>query len=44
MIQYTVDQFLDKVTLRDLISSEQTSSKFLYDLLAQGQGTGEPAV
>lgn len=35
MIQYIVDQFLDKVTLHDLVSSEQTSSKFLYDLLAQ---------
>lgn len=35
MIQYIMDQFLDKVTLHDLVSSEQTSSKFLYDLLAR---------
>jgi Rrf2 family protein len=35
MLQYIMDQFLDKVTLHDLVSSEQTSSKFLYDLLAQ---------
>ncbi len=35
MVQFIVDQFLDKVTLHDLVSSEKTSSKFLYDLLAQ---------
>jgi Rrf2 family transcriptional regulator, iron-sulfur cluster assembly transcription factor len=35
MMQYILDQFLDKVTLQDLISSEHTSSKFLYDLMAQ---------
>ncbi|HYC27442.1 MAG TPA: Rrf2 family transcriptional regulator, partial [Chitinophagaceae bacterium] len=39
MIQYIVDQFLDKVTLADLVSSEQTSSRFLYDLLAQSTGS-----
>lgn len=43
MIQYIVDQFLDKVTLADLVSSEQTSSKFLYDLLAQSTGTLQPS-
>ena len=43
MIQYTIDQFLDKVTLHDLVSSEQTSSKFLYDLLAQGTGAENEA-
>lgn len=41
MIQYIVDQFLDKVTLHDLVSSEQTSSRFLYDLLAQSTGEVE---
>ncbi|HEX2684345.1 MAG TPA: Rrf2 family transcriptional regulator [Ferruginibacter sp.] len=41
MIQYTIDQFLDKVTLHDLVSSEQTSSKFLYDLLAQSTDMNE---
>jgi Rrf2 family iron-sulfur cluster assembly transcriptional regulator len=33
MIQYTIDQLLDKVTLHDLINSEQSSAKILEYLL-----------
>ena len=33
MIQYIVDQFLDQVTLYDLVSSEKNSSKVLHDML-----------
>jgi len=33
MIQYTIDQLLDKVTLHDLINSEETSTKILEHLL-----------
>lgn len=35
MIQYIVDQFLDQVTLYDLVSSEKNSSKILHDMLMQ---------
>lgn len=37
MIQFTVDQLLDKVTLQDLISPEQESSKLLDAILQQQQ-------
>jgi len=33
MIQYTIDQLLDKVSLHDLINPEQTSAKLLESLL-----------
>lgn len=33
MIQYTVDQLLDKVTLADLTSSEEKSSQLLHAIL-----------
>jgi Rrf2 family iron-sulfur cluster assembly transcriptional regulator len=33
MIQYTIDQLLDKVTLYDLINPEDTSSKILEHML-----------
>jgi Rrf2 family protein len=35
MIQFTVDQLLDKVTLHDLVSTEQNSAKMLRLLLEQ---------
>ncbi|ACU05232.1 RrF2 family transcriptional regulator [Pedobacter heparinus] len=35
MIQFTVDQLLDKVTLQDLISQEQESSLLLESILQQ---------
>lgn len=35
MIQFTVDQLLDKVTLHDLVSTEQNSAKVLRQLLEQ---------
>ncbi len=36
MIQVTLDQLLDKVTLADLVSSEQNSSQFLEKLMVKG--------
>jgi hypothetical protein len=33
MIQYTLDQLLDKVTLHDLVSSEKESTRILYHML-----------
>ncbi|TKK69195.1 Rrf2 family transcriptional regulator [Ilyomonas limi] len=36
MIQYTIDQLLDKVTLYDLINPEKTSAKILEQLLING--------
>ena len=33
MIQYTLDQLLDKVTLHDLVNSENESTKILYQML-----------
>lgn len=33
MIQYTLDQLLDKVTLHDLVNSEKDSSKILEQLI-----------
>jgi Rrf2 family protein len=35
MIQFTVDQLLDKVTLHDLVTTEKESSKVLNQLLEQ---------
>jgi len=35
MIQFTVDQLLDKITLYDLVNSENDSTKFLNKLLEQ---------
>jgi Rrf2 family transcriptional regulator, iron-sulfur cluster assembly transcription factor len=33
MIQYTLDQLLNRVTLHDLVSSEEESAKLLYQML-----------
>jgi Rrf2 family iron-sulfur cluster assembly transcriptional regulator len=38
MIQFTVDQLLDKVTLHDLVTTEKESSKVLTQLLEQNVG------
>lgn len=35
MIQFTVDQLLDKVTLHDLVSTEENSAKVLRQILLQ---------
>ncbi len=35
MIQFTVDQLLDKVTLHDLVNSEKISTKILNEILEQ---------
>ncbi len=35
MIQFTVDQLLDKVTLHDLVCTEQDSARMLRELLLQ---------
>lgn len=35
MIQYILDNFLNKVTLHDLVSSEQNSAQVFYQLLEQ---------
>lgn len=37
MIQYTVDRLLDQVTLYDLVTTEQESSKILSDILLQNE-------
>ena len=37
MIQYTVDQLLDKVTLHDLVRKEEDSAKLLRQLLLQNE-------
>jgi hypothetical protein len=34
MIQFTLDQLLDKVTLHDLVNTETESAKYLTELLA----------
>jgi Rrf2 family iron-sulfur cluster assembly transcriptional regulator len=39
MIQYTVDQLLDKVTLHDLVCTEENSAKVLRQLLIQKEET-----
>lgn len=41
MIQYILDDFLNKVTLHDLVSSEHNSAQVFYQLLANRQK--EPA-
>jgi Rrf2 family iron-sulfur cluster assembly transcriptional regulator len=41
MIQFTVDQLLDKITLHDLANSENESARALHYLLEQ---SGNPAV
>jgi Rrf2 family protein len=38
MIQFTVDQLLDKVTLHDLVCTEENSAKVLKKLLMQNAG------
>jgi hypothetical protein len=35
MIQFTVDQLLDKITLHDMANTEKESTKFLRELLDQ---------
>ena len=35
MVQFIVDDFLNKVTLHDLVSSEKDSARFFYKLLGQ---------
>ena len=35
MIQFTVDQLLDKITLHELANPEKQSDKFLNQLLEQ---------
>ena len=35
MIQFTVDQLLDKITLHDMANTEKESTKFLRELLEQ---------
>jgi len=37
MIQFILDDFLNKVTLHDLVSSEQNSAQVFYQLLANRQ-------
>ena len=37
MIQFILDDFLNKVTLHDLVSSEQSSAQVFYQLLANRQ-------
>ncbi|MGZ8544129.1 MAG: RrF2 family transcriptional regulator [Flavisolibacter sp.] len=37
IIQVTLDQLLDRVTLADLVNSEQNSSKFLGQLMKQSE-------
>ena len=39
MIQFTVDQILDKITLDDLVNSEKKSTKILNDLLGYSKKT-----
>jgi Rrf2 family transcriptional regulator, iron-sulfur cluster assembly transcription factor len=37
MIQFTVDQLLDKVTLHDLVSTEENSARVLRQILMQNE-------
>jgi Rrf2 family protein len=37
MIQYTVDQLLDKVSLKDLVNTEKESTQFLMSILEQNR-------
>jgi Rrf2 family protein len=39
MVQYTVDKLLDKVTLYDLVATENESSKILNHILEQNETT-----
>ena len=41
MIQFTIDQLLDKVTLHDLVTSEKESSKVLNYILEKNVSGGE---
>ena len=41
MIQYTLDQLLDKITLHDLVNTEQTSTKILEQLLMQNAAVSQ---
>lgn len=43
MIQFILDDFLNKVTLHDLVSSEQNSAQVFYELLANRQKEAEAA-
>src|SRR5579875_3025253 len=43
MVQYTIDQLLDNVTLHDLINPEKTSAKILEQLLMKGNLTAQNA-
>jgi len=37
MVQFAVDQFLDKVTLHDLVNAEKESAKFLRQILVRNK-------
>ncbi len=39
MIQFTVDQLLDKITLHELINTEKESARILNDILAQNDAS-----
>lgn len=39
MVQFIVDQFLDKITLHDLVDSESNSSKLFNELLAADEAS-----
>ena len=41
MIQFTVDELLDKITLHDLVNSEKKSTKVLEQILGQNNGETE---
>ena len=43
MVQYTIDQLLDNVTLQDLINPEKTSAKILEQLLMKSDITPQNA-
>lgn len=43
MVQYTIDQLLDNVTLHDLINPEKTSAKILEQLLMKSNLTEQNA-
>jgi Rrf2 family iron-sulfur cluster assembly transcriptional regulator len=38
MLQFTIDQLLDKITLDDLVNSEKNSAKILEEMLRQHTG------
>ena len=35
MVQFSIDQVLDKISLQDLVNAEKDSAKFLIDILEQ---------